>query len=161
MAEAFLTHEAAVRGLDVSVRSVGTHAFGGRRSSIEARSVMRQLGVPIDEHWTTELVGADFGWTDLMVCLAGDHERDVKKMNPEAVPKVFLLTQLVRMLEEDPDDAGVGVWMKRLNGSRPANEVDRDVDDPLGNSESHYMAVAVEIRGLVSALAGEFEKRGT
>src|SRR5207248_6411746 len=76
MAEYFLRDQAIRRGLDIETRSTGTHAWHGRAATIEGRKVMKEHGVPMDEHRTIELDADLVEWADLLIGMSREHVRD-------------------------------------------------------------------------------------
>ncbi len=155
MAEGFLRHEADRLGLDLDVRSTGTHAWAGRAATWEGRRIMQELGVPIDEHRTLELDPALVDWADLVIGLAREHIRGVVRDHPEAEAKTFGLKELIHLLPSlpplhEPDDLIHEAHRARGNAA-PLD--DTDVDDPFGEREEAYRRVATEIRELITALA--------
>jgi protein-tyrosine phosphatase len=163
MAEGFLRHEAAARGLNVSVRSTGTHAWEGRAATIDGRRVMEELGAPIDDHRTIVLSQSLIDWADLVIGLAAEHARDVVREYPSAAPKTHTLKQLVQLLPSVPTTDADG-WIAATARARDASRngqlhIDEtDVHDPIGERRGAYRRVAEEIRTLVHELAEGLER---
>lgn len=158
MAEGFLVHEAARRGLELSVRSSGTHAFPGRAATIDARRVMQELGVSIDHIRTSPLEVGTIRWADLVLCLAREHEREVLALVPDAAPKTWLLKSFVRVLSDLTEEDRQGFWLEEAASTRTPASPEDDVDDPIGEREAAYRRVAAEIRDLIGALADGIER---
>lgn len=159
MAEGFLRHEAHRRGIDISVRSTGTHAWNGRAATIDGRRVMADAGVPIDDHRTLELDRPLVDWADLLIGMSREHVREVARAYPDAATRTFTLKGFLQLLPSLPPYQDTGSWLAeaarlREEGEAPADE---DIDDPIGERAAAYRRVAEEIRGLVERLADGLE----
>lgn len=156
MAARFLQHEAEQRGLDVTVRSTGTHAFPGRAATYDGRRIMEALGVPMDDHRTLLMDDELLDWADLVIGLAVEHAREIVRDYPAAAERTFLLKEFLGLLPSLPTYSGdPTAWVAhaaelRKRALRPA---DLDVDDPYGAREEAYRRVATEIQGLITTLA--------
>jgi protein-tyrosine phosphatase len=155
MAEGFLRDQAIRRGLDIDVRSTGTHAWAGRAATIDGRRVMTELGVPIDDHRTLELDQDLMDWADLAICLATEHLREVRRSYPESVHKTFTLKGFLEILPSLPECDDTEAWLEAAAvEQRVADGVaSPDVDDPFGERVTAYRRVATEIEGLIQRFA--------
>jgi protein-tyrosine-phosphatase len=161
MAEGFLKYEAGRRGLDIGVRSTGTHAWHGRAATIDGRRTMRELGVPIDDHMTEELSQRLVDWADLIVGLSREHVRDTIRDFPQAAGKTFLLTQVNRLLPLAEQAGDPAEFVSRIDSLARANHViDQDVDDPFGEREAAYRRTANEIKVLIEEMADRLQSAG-
>jgi protein arginine phosphatase len=160
MAEGFLRHEAQRRGLDIEVRSTGTHAWTGRAATIDGRRVMNELGVPIDDHRTLELDQKLVDWADLLIGMSREHVRETVRTFPNAYDKTFTMKGIMELLGELPPYTETEAWLEAVRGSRERIEAlaDADIDDPIGEREAAYRRVATEIRDLVTRFAEGLEK---
>jgi protein-tyrosine phosphatase len=159
MAEGFLRKEAAHRGLELDVRSTGTHAWNGRAATIEGRKVMAEAGVPIDDHRTLELDRDLVEWADLIIGLSREHVRETVRAFPDALTRTFTLKGFLELLPRLPAFQDTGSWLEEASRLRDAGDepADQDVDDPIGEREAAYRRVASEIRDLVERLAEGLE----
>lgn len=159
MAEGFLRHEAQLRGIDIQVRSTGTHAWTGRAATIDGRRIMAELGVPIDDHRTLELDGRLVDWADLIIGMSREHVRETIRAFPDAAARTFTMKGFLELLPSLPPYEDTGSWLEeaarlRDSGDAPA---DQDIEDPMGERQEAYRRVAAEIRELVDRLAEGFE----
>ena len=163
MAEGFLRDQAERRGLDIDVRSTGTHAWNGRAATIDGRRVMAELGVPIDNHRTLELDRDLIDWADLAICLATEHLRETTRAFPDARGKTFTLKGFLEILPSLPDCEDTVAWLSAAGAQQQVAEAlppqAADVDDPFGEREAAYRRVAFEIRDLVELLAQGLEEK--
>ncbi|HYZ91685.1 MAG TPA: hypothetical protein VFA34_04730 [Actinomycetota bacterium] len=159
MAEGFLRKEAADRGMNIDVRSTGTHAWTGRAATIDGRKVMAEMGVPIDDHRTLELDRDLVEWADLVIGLSREHVRETVRAFPEALTRTFTLKGFVELLPSLPAFQDTESWLTEASRLRDTGDAaaDQDVDDPIGEREAAYRRVASEIRDLVERLAQGFE----
>lgn len=159
MAEGFLRREAQDRGLGITIRSTGTHAWTGRAATIDGRRVMADMGVPIDDHRTLELDRDLVNWADLIIGLSREHVRETVRAFPEADAKTFTLKGFLELLPTLPPFQDTVTWLEEAARLRNAGggPADQDVDDPIGEREAAYRRVASEIRELVERLADGFE----
>lgn len=160
MAEGFLRWEAQRRGLDIDVRSTGTHAWTGRAATIEGRKVMNEHGVSIDDFRTIELDRNLVDWADIIYGMSREHVRETLRAYPDAAPKTFTLKGFLELLPSVPASDNTVAWLeaagKRKDELGPS--IDADIDDPIGEREAAYRRVAGEIRGLVEQLAEGLER---
>lgn len=161
MAEGFLKWEAARRGLDLNVRSTGTHAWHGRAATIDGRKVMNELGVPIDDHRTLELDDHLVEWADLIIGMSREHARDTIRAFPQSQRKTFTMKGLLELLPSLPPHDDTEAWLEAADRIRDRAEAlaDLDIDDPIGEREAAYRRVATEIKELIQRFADGLERK--
>lgn len=161
MAEGFLRHEAERRGLGLSVRSTGTHAWHGRAATFDGRRIMSELGVPIDDHRTLELDQELVDWADLIIGLSTEHVRDTKRSFPEVADRTFTLKGFCELLPSLPTYEDTESWLQAAAAQQDRAEAiaDPDVDDPFGERRKAYQRVATEIQGLIDVMAEGLERK--
>jgi protein arginine phosphatase len=161
MAEGFLRHEAANRGLAIETKSTGTHAWFGRAATIDGRKVMNELGVPIDDHRTLELDERLVEWADLIIGMSREHSRDTMRAFPQAERKTFTMKGLLELLPDLPSYEDTVAWLEAAYAMRDKADAvhPADIDDPIGEREAAYRRVATEIRDLVERFAKGLESK--
>ncbi len=161
MAEGFLRFEAQRRGLDLDVRSTGTHAWHGRAATIDGRRVMNEMGVPIDDHRTLELDEALVDWADLVIGMSREHVRDTTRAFPAAERKTYTMKGLLELLPHLPAYDDTEAWLDAAytNRERADAVAVQDIDDPIGEREAAYRRVATEIRDLIERFAAGLEQK--
>jgi protein arginine phosphatase len=161
MAEGFLRWEAERRGIDIDVRSTGTHAWHGRAATFEGRRVMSEHGVPIDEHRTLELDQELVDWADVLLGMSREHVRETVRAFPDAARKTFTLKGFLELLPSLPPYEDTESWLQAAEQARDRAEAitDTDIDDPIGEREAAYRRVAAEIRDLIERLAQGLEAK--
>lgn len=162
MAEGFLRHEAARRGLGLAARSTGTHAWHGRAATIDGRRTMAEMGVPIDDHRTEELSQRLVDWAHLIVALSTEHVRDTVRDFPEAAPKTLTLKEVLRVLPVVPEALDESAFVKAILKAHEAEAPleDPDVADPYGERQEAYRRTAREIQVLIESLADGIQRLG-
>jgi protein arginine phosphatase len=160
MAEGFLRWEADRRGLDLDVRSTGTHAWHGRAATIDGRKIMAELGVPIDDHRTLELDDRLVDWADLIIGMSREHARDTVRTFPGAERKTYTMKGLLELLPSLPPHDDTEAWLEAANRIRDRADavVVQDIEDPIGERASAYRRVATEIQELTRRLAEGLER---
>lgn len=166
MAEGLFRKSAAVRGIDVEVRSAGVSAIDGSTISRHAAAVLRDHD--IQDVITSSSVNRDLvQWADLILTLTGSHKQQVIHHYPECADKIYTLKEYA---EDDPKvladlkerDRLYAEWqMKRALGQEVlASDRQRiieiqqripsfDISDPFGGSREDYDVTAAEIRSAV------------
>ncbi len=165
MAAALLHRHCANNGLDVIVRSSGTHA-GVVASDPDAVAVMAEQGLSIADHLPrllTRAIAADDG-ADLMIAMTRTHLRSVALMGPGAFQRSFTAKELVRRaasfvaVHTDDSARTIADWRKELGEGRLARDLlgddpDDDVSDPYGAGLALHRQTADELDALMAAVA--------
>jgi protein arginine phosphatase len=160
MAEGFLRWEAQRRGLDIDVRSTGTHAWTGRAATIEGRKVMNEHGVSIDDFRTIELDRSLVDWADVIFGMSREHVRETLRAYPDVARKTFTLKGFLELLGSVPPSDNTEAWLAAAADAkeRLGPSGDADIDDPIGEREAAYRRVSAEIKDLVEQLAAGLEQ---
>jgi len=167
MAEAILRARLAARGIAAEVNSVGTLGWSGRPATPKAVDVMAAMGLDISAHRSRRIEPAHLD-VDLVLAMTRDHAGAVIARDEAARPRVFLPSELVRLLRstprEVPDEApdggtraGVAQQILGLGALRQGaiGRAAEEVADPAGESVDVYRVTAQrldrDITGLVDA----------
>jgi protein-tyrosine phosphatase len=162
-----LLHDRARRvGEDwLEVRSAGTWGRSGSGATPEAVSAAAGLGVDIEAHRSSRFNDDMAKWADLIITMTTEQAAEVLQESPEARAKTFTLKELVSLLGSLPPRAaetrpkeGLTKRIGEADHARSSGHslpADLDVADPLGLSETVYLAVANELEGLVDDLLRE------
>ena len=157
MAEGILRRRAAELQLPITVSSAGLMP-GGKPATPDAVLVLKERGMDISEHISRRFDREMLNDADLVLAMTRDHLREAVVTDPSAFPKIFLLRELVRRLDENP-----GASLKMLNEGRTTSDyagahgADDDVADPIGQSRKKYLATADELDSLLTTLVKQLE----
>ena len=122
MAEALLKDMLKEKGMDhIEVRSVGIASYPGQRANPLAVQVMKEHGVPLEDHRTRQLDDELLQQADLILTMTEGHKATIQSGAPFVWNKMFTLKEYAGMK-------------------------DKDISDPYGLSEREYKLTANEIR---------------
>jgi protein-tyrosine-phosphatase len=110
-------------GPEVRVLSAGVWAEPGGRASTNASAVLRLRGVDLAEHRSQSVTHALLKEADIILVMEEAHRRSIFYMAPEALPRVFLLSEMA--------------------GGH------NDIEDPFGGTIEEYGATADELAALI------------
>ena len=149
MAGAALAHHVPA----VSVTTAGTHVVEGQPMSIRTRTALTTVGLDVPPHRSRQASGNELGAADLVVALAPEHVRWVRRQHPEVAARTATLKRLCRDLP-----ATKGTFHERLAAlDLAAVELEpwEDIVDPGGGDVPEFEACAREIVELIPVLADE------
>jgi len=123
MAAGLLRRLLAEDGLDgeVTVSSAGIWGLDGERASEYAVQVMAERGVDISRHWARTLRQQDIEQADLILTMEEDQRRSIFYIQPAALRKVFLLSEMAGEHGDIEDPYGLSIEAYR----RCADELER------------------------------------
>ena len=136
---------------DVEITTAGTHVIEGMPMSWRTREALAGLDVVAPGHRSTQLRDRHVADADLIVGLAGEHVRYVRRTHPEAAARTGTLRRLARDLPADERpfaDRVAGLHLDQVVLERW-----EDVEDPAGGELPEFEACAREIHKLVAQLA--------
>jgi protein-tyrosine phosphatase len=159
MAEVLLRTRLAERGVDASVASAGTLAWGGPATA-NSCIVVDELGVNLRGHLSQQLTADLVGPADLVLGMTRDHVWRATRLDAGATDRSFLIGELVRLgrrvgprAEGEPvRDWAARVAAERVDG-RPIGQVGDEVADPVGEPIHVYRATAARLDHDVRAIA--------
>ena len=140
--------EASGTGLRIS--TAGTHVIEHQPVSIRTRQALRAEGFEVADHRSRQLTAAALVDADLVVAMAADHVRYVRRRHPEAAGRTATLRFLASHLPDGPGPLGARVAVLDLAGVDPDEQ--GDVVDPAGGDDADYGACAREVAELMAAL---------
>jgi protein-tyrosine-phosphatase len=137
--------------------SAGTLVLEGHPMSSRTRSALRDHGLTDFDHRSRQF-GDEHAAADLVVAMEPDHVTWVRRHHPEAADRTATLPRLVR------DLPALGSMADRVAGLGLATvEVEpwEEVVDPAAGDQAVFDACAVELYGLVEALAARLSDPST
>ena len=136
-----------VRRPDLVVETAGTLSVGGRPISWRTRRAFEAIGLDAPRHASVQADEEHLGAVDLIVGLAPEHIRWVRREHPTHADRAATLIRLGRIQHELP------AWVA---GGGPA-EVEladwEEVIDPGGGEVDAFVACAHTIVGLIDRVA--------
>ncbi len=138
-------------GAPVRVVTAGTHVVEHQPMSRRTRDALAAIGLDASSHRSRQLTDADLDAADLVIAMAAEHVRYVRRRHPQASDRTATLRWLVGHLPGGPAPLSTRVAELDLADVDPADQ--GDVDDPAGGDEAAYSACAVDLSGLVGELA--------
>jgi protein-tyrosine-phosphatase len=133
------------------VETAGTLTVDGLPISWRTRAALDDVGVPWPRHASRQAERAHLDEADVVIGLAPEHVRWVRREHPEAADRAITLIRLVEQLAPGPAPFG-----RRLAALEPAGADLGDweeVVDPGGGEVEAFVACAREIVGYVDRLA--------
>jgi protein-tyrosine phosphatase len=144
---------AALRSLDSSivVTTAGTHAIDGLPMSIRTKGALDSVGLEAVGHRSRQAEQGHLEEADLVVALAPEHVRWVRREHPGAAARTATLRRLCRDLAPGPD---LKARVSALGLEDVVLEDWEEVPDPAGKELPEFEACAREVVELVTRLAG-------
>ena len=139
-----------LRGVDARVTTAGTHVVEHQPMSIRTREALRSIGVDAPLHRSRQVAESDIDSADLVIAMAADHVRWVRRRHPAAAPRTATLNWFAQNLEAGDAPLAGRVGALHLNEVDPDSQ--GDVPDPAGGDDNEYFTCARQIEELVDAL---------
>jgi protein-tyrosine phosphatase len=115
MAEAFIRHQADVRGWRIETRSGGTLNIRGRPADPLAIRVMGEREIDLKGHISRGVEADDVAWADWILVMEIGHRQQLRDRFPDCESKLLLLGTFGGFVEV-PDP--IGGWRWRFRKSR-------------------------------------------
>ncbi len=136
----------------VRIVTAGTHVVENQPTSRRTRDALATVGLDASAHRSRQLTDSDLAAADLVVAMAAEHVRYIRRRHPQATGRTATLRWLARHLPRGSQPLVTRVRQLTLADVDPADQ--GDVDDPAGGDEEAYVICAAELSGLVAELAG-------
>jgi protein-tyrosine-phosphatase len=134
------------------VAGAGTHVIEGHPMSVRTRTALARFGLADPLHRSRQLWAPDAARAELIVAMAPEHVRWVRRTMPGVASRSATLRRLVRDLPATPVDASLRDRVTAL-GLHSAEPDDwEEVVDPAAGEQDVFDACAAEIDALVDAL---------
>jgi protein-tyrosine phosphatase len=138
-------------GAPVRLLTAGTHVVENQPTSRRTRQALSVVGLDVSAHRSRQITDADLDAAHLVVAMAAEHVRYVRRRHPRATDKTATLAWLAAHLPPGPASLATRVASLSLSDLDPADQ--GDVDDPAGGDDATYAACAVRLSGLIAELA--------
>src|SRR4051812_37574743 len=131
----------------LTVTTSGTHVIEGMPMSWRTRDAIEGLGIRVPVHRSRQATAEELDRADLVIALAGEHVRWMRRVHPMAAPRTATLKRLARDLPSDV--SSLGERLARLHLDQVELEPWEDVIDPAGGDLEVFQACAKEIADLL------------
>lgn len=135
---------------DVAVQTAGTHVVEHQPMSMRTRRAFEHLGVELPRHRSHQLTVADVEAADLVVAMAADHVRYVRRRHPEAAGRTATARWLAQHLLPGPAPLAERLQAMDLGAVDPGDM--GDIEDPAGGEDDVYRACAEELAHAIRQL---------
>jgi protein-tyrosine-phosphatase len=136
---------------EATVITAGTHVVDGHPVSWRTREALDGLGYDARSHRSAQFRLDDLAAADVVVAMAEEHVRWMRRQHPEAADRTVTLRRLVKLL--DPPGVPFADRLARLTPAAVEVEAWEEVADPAGGELEDYVACARELDGLIADLA--------
>ncbi len=134
----------------VRIVTAGTHVVEGQPIGRRTNQALASVGFRSEGHRSHQLTGSDVGWADLLVAMAGEHVKYIRRVHPEAAAKTASIKRLCRDLPAGPPPLAERV---RALGLAMVDIGEwEDVEDPAGGDDGAYRSCAKELADLCAEL---------
>ncbi|MFI5040868.1 MAG: hypothetical protein ACHQNA_03295 [Acidimicrobiales bacterium] len=127
----------------IEVDTAGTLVVDGQPMSWRTRAALDAVGLPIPEHRSRQASARDLDRADVVIGLAPEHVRWVRREHPRASGRTATLKRLVRDLSSSPSDLRTRVASLGLDKVELGDW--EEVVDPGGGDADDFIACAQEI----------------
>lgn len=132
------------------VVTAGTHVIEHQPISIRTRGALATVGLDASGHRAHQVTAADLAGADLVLAMAAEHVRYVRRRHPESAAKTATIAWLAEHLPAGSERLADRVAALDLGSLDLA--VQADVADPAGGEEEDYVDCVRQLSGLVEAL---------
>jgi protein-tyrosine-phosphatase len=134
------------------VRGAGTHVVEGQPMSVRTRAALAQLGVADPLHRSAQLWELDARRADLIVAMAPEHVRWVRRTMPDLSARTATLKRLVNVLPTVEDTGDFAARVAALDLASIEPEDWEEIVDPGGGEQDVFHTCAAELDVLVDQL---------
>ena len=138
-------------GAEVRVTTAGTHVIEHQPMSIRTRAALGAVGLEVPDHRSRQLTESHIDDADLVVAMAAEHVRFVRRRHPAGAAHTATIRYLARHLAAGADPLATRVAALALAHVDPDEE--GDIVDPAGGDEEDYVSCARQLHALMADLA--------
>ena len=136
---------------DLTVRTAGTLSVDGLPISRRTRHALESVGLPPPRHASRQAEEVDLRHADVVVGMAPEHVRWVRRNHPAVSGRTATLRRLVDLLA--PATEPLALRLQRLDLAAADLADWEEIVDPGGGEEDAFVRCAHEIVPLVDRLA--------
>lgn len=132
-------------------RGAGTHVVEGQPMSVRTRRALARLGLEDPTHRSAQLWEPDARRAELLVAMAPEHVRWVRRTMPDVAERTATLKRLVRDLATTDPSRPLAERVAQLDLADHEPEDWEEVVDPGGGEQDVFDACADELDTLLDA----------
>ncbi len=140
----------AAAGTGIRITTAGTHVIERQPVSLRTRDALRAVGLNVSVHRSHQLTDDDVDQADLIVAMAAEHVRYVRRRHPSGAGRTATAKWLAQHLDAGPEPIAERVARLGLASVDPGRQ--GDVEDPAGGGDEDYAACVVELTSLIAQL---------
>lgn len=137
-------------GVRARVTTAGTHVVEHQPVSRRTREALGSIGLDVPAHRSRQVAESDVEEADLVIAMASEHVRYMRRRHPAAADRTATLRWLAGNLPAGRAPLSQRVRELDLAGVDP--DVQGNVKDPAGGDDSDYLECAREVQQLVEDL---------
>ena len=137
-------------GVPARIVTAGTHVVENQPMSVRTRQALVAAGATVPSHRSRQLSDDHVADAGLVVAMAAEHVRYIRRRHPEAADRTATIVWLAAHLPPGPSPLAARVAALGLEALDP--DAQGDVEDPAGGDDGDYVACAMALRDLVGAL---------
>jgi len=138
------------QGVRVRVTTAGTHVVEHQPMSRRTREALVSIGLDAPVHHSRQVAESDVEEADLVIVMAAEHVRYMRRRHPSAADRTPTLRWLAGNLPRGLEPLSGRV--ERLGLAELDPDAQGDVKDPAGGDDLDYLECAREVQRLVADL---------
>jgi protein-tyrosine-phosphatase len=138
------------KGVRARVTTAGTHVVEHQPMSRRTRQALVSIGLDVPVHHSRQVAESDVEEADLVIAMAAEHVRYMRRRHPSAADRTATLCWLADNLPRGGEPLSVRVG--RLDLAELDPDAQGDVKDPAGGDDRDYRECAREVQRLVDDL---------
>lgn len=141
-------------GIWARVTTAGTHVVEHQPMSRRTREALVSIGLDVPAHRSRQVAEPDVEKADLVIAMAGEHVRYMRRKHPAAADRTATLSWLAANLPrfEPRTRQGLSERVRALDLANLDPYAQGDVPDPAGGDELVYVECAKQVKRLVGDL---------
>jgi protein-tyrosine-phosphatase len=138
------------KGVRARVTTAGTHVVEHQPMSRRTRDALVSIGLDVPVHHSRQVAESDVEESDLVIAMAAEHVRYMRRRHPSAADRTATLCWLADNLPRGGEPLSLRVGRLDLGELDP--DAQGDVKDPAGGDDRDYRECAREVQRLVDDL---------
>jgi len=137
-------------GVWARVTTAGTHVIEHQPMSRRTRDALTAIGLDVPAHRSRQVAEADVAGADLVIAMASEHVRYMRRRHPEAADRTATISWLAANLPKG--DEPLSQRVRSVDLAAIDADLQGDVKDPAGGDDDEYVECARQLERLVGEL---------